>query len=222
MIKVSQARFAYGDRGFQLHATDLDVPRGETVAVIGSSGTGKTTLLNLIAGILLPRSGSIRVDSTELSGLTDPDRRRFRIRRMGLVFQEFELLEYLSVMDNMVLPYRLSNELRLNRDVGERAGVLAEQVGIGDKLHRYPAQLSQGERQRVAVCRALLPNPSVILADEPTGNLDPANRDQVLELMFDYVRSNSATLIAVTHEHEVLDRFDRVLDIANLQEGAAS
>jgi ABC-type lipoprotein export system ATPase subunit len=218
MIEVQGLQFSYPQSDFQLRMPRLEVEHGSTVALIGPSGTGKTTVLSLLAGILVPDTGAVRVNGTPISGLEDRDRRDFRIRTAGLVFQEFELLEYLSVLDNILLPYRISGALALTENVHRRATLLAGQVGIGDKLRRYPGQLSQGERQRAALCRALLPQPPVILADEPTGNLDPANRDRVLELVFDYVRTHEATLIAVTHEHDLLDRFQRVEDVLELQQ----
>jgi putative ABC transport system ATP-binding protein len=222
MVEVSHLEFGYREGAFQLSVPRLSAAPGETLAIIGPSGTGKTTLLSLIAGILVPRSGTVDLDGTTISALSDSMRREFRIQRTGLVFQEFELLEYLSVLDNILLPYRISDALKLDRPVLTRATELAESVDIADKLTRYPRKLSQGERQRVALCRSLLVQPSVILADEPTGNLDPENRDRVLEIVFDYVRTRKATLITVTHEHEILDRFDRVIDISHIQDAAMS
>jgi putative ABC transport system ATP-binding protein len=136
-----------------------------------------------------------------------------------LVFQEFELLEYLTVADNILLPYRINAALRLDGAVRRRAGELAERVGIADKLGRHPRNLSQGERQRVAVCRAVLPRPALVLADEPTGNLDPANKDRVLKILFDYVAETGSTMLAVTHDHDILKRFGRVVDFKGFQEG---
>ena len=219
MIQVSHLQFDYRASAFRLSVDTLSVGSNERVALIGPSGSGKTTLLNLLAGILVPRSGQVRVNQLEVSSLDDRSRREFRLRTTGLVFQEFELLEYLTVLDNILLPYRISGVLELDRKVRERAASLAEQVGIRDQLRRYPRQLSQGERQRVAVCRALLPQPPLVLADEPTGNLDPVNRDHVLQLILDYTAAQQAALVLVTHEHELLPRFDRVLDLAQRQSG---
>jgi len=221
MIQVSQVEFGYRDGGFAISLRALTVQRGERVALIGPSGSGKTTLLSLLAGILVPRSGHVRVNQQEVSSLDDRSRREFRLRTTGLVFQEFELLEYLTVLDNILLPYRISGALTLNGTVHQRSATLAQQVGIADKLRRFPSQLSQGERQRIAVCRALLPQPPVILADEPTGNLDPTNRDRVLGIIFDYVREQQATLVLVTHEHELLSRFDRVVNLVDVAQGGS-
>jgi ABC-type lipoprotein export system ATPase subunit len=212
MIRISELHFRYPEGDFALRVPELTVDRGETVAMIGPSGSGKTTLLSLMAGIRTPASGSIRTADVDLGPLQETRRRDFRIRTIGLVFQEFELLEYLSVLDNILLPYRISRALRLQPQVRERAEELARDVGLGDKLDRYANLLSQGEKQRVAVCRALLADPPLILADEPTGNLDPANKDHVLDILFEYARSREATLVTVTHDHDLLGRFDRVID----------
>jgi putative ABC transport system ATP-binding protein len=132
---------------------------------------------------------------------------------MGLVFQEFELLDYLTVLDNVLLPFRLNPILQLTPEADQRARQLCEDVGLGDKLKRYPAYLSQGERQRVAVCRALVTQPVVIFGDEPTGNLDPVNRDHVMDILFEYSSESGAPLVIVTHDFELLGRFDRTIDV---------
>jgi len=224
MIRISALRFHYGDGDFALHVPELDIARGEAVALIGPSGSGKTTLLNLIAGIETPASGSVRTGGVEVSALDDGARRNFRVGEIGLVFQEFELLEYLDVLDNILLPYRINACLQLDAAVRERAVALARQVGIGDKLGRYARRLSQGERQRAAVCRALVTQPRLLLADEPTGNLDPANKNRVLDILFDYAREEGATLVTVTHDHDLLDRFGRVIDFRSFhaREGGES
>lgn len=163
----------------------------------------------------MPRAGAIVVDGHPLGQLSDAARRRFRLRHIGMIFQEFELIDYLSVRDNIQLPYRLSGELRLDSPVQRRAQQLAHAAGIGDQLDRNVAQLSQGERQRVAICRAVLPNPQLILADEPSGNLDPANTDRVLDLIFHNVAESGASFVCITHKRHYLDRFQRVLDFAD-------
>lgn len=212
MIAICGLRFCYPGSEFTLDIPEFTVASGEKIAVIGPSGAGKTTLLKLIAGIVLPEAGSVQVGGTELRGLDDAARRNFRITRIGFVFQELELLEYLNVFDNIVHTYRINPVLRLDADVRQRACALAEEVGLSGKLRRMPAELSQGERQRAAVCRALLPEPGLILADEATGNLDPENKVRILELLFHAAQQRRASLLAVTHDHELLPRFDRVVD----------
>ena len=159
MIDIENMIFRYGEGDFRLDVPSLQVAGGERVAVVGPSGSGKTTLLNLIAGIAVPQSGAIVTAGHKLAELDDSAVRSFRIEHIGLVFQEFELLEYLNVLDNVLLPYRINRSLKLDAAVRQRAVGLLESVGIGDMLGRYPDRLSQGERQRVAVCRALLVNP---------------------------------------------------------------
>jgi len=212
MINVQSLDFRYPAGDFHLSIADFKIAQGEKVAVIGPSGSGKTTLLNLIAGIIHPKVGTIQVGNVLVDRLNDAQRRRFRITNIGFVFQDFELLEYLSVLDNILHPYRISKALKLSQEVRERATQLAEQMAIADKLKRSVGNLSQGERQRVAICRAMLTNPDLILADEATGNLDPKNKTHILELLFKSVADNKATLLAVTHDHELLPHFDRVVD----------
>ena len=214
LVDISQLSFAYGEGNFRLSINDLSVGLGERVVIIGPSGCGKTTLLHLAAGILLPKQGSIMIDGCQLSGLSDSQRREYRVRNIGLVFQEFELLEYLTVLDNILLPYRITRALRLTNEVIEWATQLAEQLGVADQLSRLPQRLSQGEKQRVAICRALVTSPRLLLADEPTGNLDPANKNRVLELMLRSAAEHNITVMMVTHDHGLLERFDRVCDMS--------
>ncbi len=214
LVDISQLSFAYGEGNFRLSIDDLSVGLGERVVIIGPSGCGKTTLLHLAAGILLPKQGSIMIDGCQLSGLSDSQRREFRVRNIGLVFQEFELLEYLTVLDNILLPYRITRALRLTNEVIERAKQLAEQLGVADQLSRLPQRLSQGEKQRVAICRALVTSPRLLLADEPTGNLDPANKNRVLDLMLQSAAEHNITVLTVTHDHGLLERFERVCDMS--------
>lgn len=217
MVAMEGVRFAYPGRdGFELVINDLVIARGERIACIGPSGIGKTTLVNLIAGILIPTEGSVRVDGETVSQLSDDARRHLRISTIGMVFQEFELLEYLSALDNILLPFHVSNGLKLDSGVRSRADQIASATGISHVLHRRPRRLSQGERQRVAICRALVTNPALILCDEPTGNLDPATANASLDLLFDQVARCDATMLMVTHNHAILDRFDRVIDLGEM------
>jgi len=219
MLTVESLGFAYREGEFRLQIPQFAVAAGEKVAVIGPSGSGKTTLLNLVAGIFVPEQGTVRVGDVPVNSLGDAGRRDFRISNIGFVFQDFELLDYLSVLDNILHPYRITRALKLSREVHQRARDLTEQMGIADKLQRYPQELSQGERQRAAICRALLPRPQLILADEATGNLDPENKERILDLLFESVDQHGATLLAVTHDHDLLPRFDRVVDFHDFRQG---
>lgn len=219
MIELEALRFHYPDGDFSLNIPELHIEQGEKVAVVGPSGSGKTTLLNLVAGIDTPQQGQINVCRMALHELSDALRRDFRITQIGFVFQSFELLDYLNVLDNILHPYRISRALVLNKEVRQRAKSMARQMGLGDMLYRRSDALSQGEKQRAAICRALLPEPQLILADEATGNLDPDNKRLILDLLFDAVDHQGATLLAVTHDHDLLPAFDRVIDFRQFYAG---
>ncbi len=216
MFALAGVRYAYPGGGFGLAVEELAVARGERVACVGPSGCGKTTLVDLIAGIKLPNAGTVHLAGDELSALPDDARRARRITTIGMVFQEFELLDYLSALDNVLLPYHVSRELDLTAAVRERARTLARETGIEHVLTRRPRRLSQGERQRVAVCRALVTEPSLLLCDEATGNLDPATAKTTLDLLFEQAGKRGTAVFLVTHDHGILDRFDRVVDVREL------
>jgi putative ABC transport system ATP-binding protein len=222
MISIQNLEFYYRAGEFRLHIPEFNVSGGEKVAVIGPSGSGKTTLLNLVAGIITPLFGAVNVGDVSVSKLSDAGRRDFRVSNIGFVFQDFELLDYLNVLDNILHPYRITGALKLDKAVRARAEILTQDMGIGDKLKRTPNDLSHGEKQRVAICRALLPRPKLILADEATGNLDPDNKSLILDLLFSAVSDHDATLLAVTHDHELLKRFDRVVDFQEFQNKGAA
>ena len=210
--------------GFAMHIRMLTVARGERIALVGPSGSGKTTLLSLVAGILRPEIGTVRVDGLELGRLGDADVRQFRIGRVGQVFQSFELLDYLSIIENVMLPWYIgqgSQKLGSQADSRRRAHELLEEVGLASRASDRPGRLSQGEQQRVAVCRAMLNQPPLLLADEPTGNLDQANKQMVVDLLLQQAQQQDSTLLMVTHDQSLLGRFDTVLDIRTLSgEGA--
>ena len=216
MISLTNISFQYPDSDFHLELDELSFRSGSKTAVIGPSGFGKTTLLNLISGIYTPQKGSVVVNGKTVNDLNDSERRTFRLINIGFVFQDFKLLEYLKVMDNILLPFRINRVLTLNDVVRNRAKEIASLLSIEDKLSKYPNNLSQGERQRVAICRALLVDPPLILADEPTGNLDPENKKKIMSLLFDYVTDKGSSLITVTHDHELLKGFDRIVDFKEL------
>lgn len=219
MIVVDQLEFRYAAGPFCLEVPELRVAPGEKAALIGPSGSGKTTLAFLIAGILVPQRGQVRVGEMVVSAAADQARRRFRAAHIGFVFQEFELLDYLTVHENILLPYLLHADLPDAAMARDRAAALAKSLGLGDKLQRHPRRLSQGERQRTAICRALVAAPRLVIADEPTGNLDPRTAEVILDLLLREVQSHQATLLMVTHNHALLDRFDRVLDLAAFTPG---
>ena len=213
--------------GFAMHIRMLAVARGERIALVGPSGSGKTTLLSLVAGILRPESGSVKVNGLELSRLGDAAVRQFRIGQVGQVFQSFELLDYLSILENVMLPWYIGQDSSSSKmgkaDCRRRAQTLLEEVGLASRINDRPGQLSQGEQQRVAVCRAMLNHPPLLLADEPTGNLDQANKQTVVDLLLQQAQQNDSTLLMVTHDQSLLERFDTVLDIRSLSsEGVPS
>jgi len=211
MIEARNILFRYAKSSFQLAVDELSVDQGDKLAIVGPSGSGKTTLLNLIAGILVPDEGSIQIGDSEINRLDDATRRTFRVSNIGMVFQQFELLDYLTVLENVRLPFRINPTLKqkTNRDTETE---LLNSVGLGSFAKRYPAQLSRGEQQRVAICRALVTEPKLILADEPTGNLDPVNKRNIMDLLFRETETRNQTLIVVTHDQSLLDDFDRVID----------
>ena len=172
MIHIDQLEFAYPGEEFRLSVPAFHVAAGEKVALTGPSGSGKSTLLSLIAGVLRPTSGQIKVADREVANLSNRESRAFRAQSIGFVFQDFGLLDYLSARDNIFHPYRMCAPLNLDTHVRARADELATKLGVSAQLHRRPGELSQGERQRVAICRALLPEPPVLLADEATGTAD--------------------------------------------------
>ena len=191
------------------------------MAVVGPSGSGKTTLLGLLSGILSPDRGIVNVAGTDLVGLDESNRRHFRLQHIGQVFQTFELLNYLSVAENVMLPYFIEATGASRQQLLIRALELLRDVGLESKAGVRPGELSQGEQQRVAVCRAMLNQPGLLLADEPTGNLDQANKQNVVDLLLDQARQNKSTLLMVTHDHSLLASFSTVLDIRSIAVGQA-
>ncbi|MGO8698939.1 MAG: ABC transporter ATP-binding protein [Limisphaerales bacterium] len=219
MIAIAELEFQFPGSDFRMAIPSLNIAAGERVAIAGPSGSGKTTLLHLIAGILTPARGTVRVRDRALHTLGDAARRAFRVTHIGLVFQNFELVSYLDTFQNIVLPCRLNPALPLTAEREQRAQVLAKQTGIEHRLKYFPHQLSHGEKQRAAICRALLPKPALLLADEPTGNLDPSAKQRVVDLLFQQAQENGATLLMVTHDAEVAARFPRILNCRDFAVG---
>jgi putative ABC transport system ATP-binding protein len=221
MINVKELAFSYRGRGpdkpssFGMRVAEFAVPLGASTALVGPSGSGKTTLLGLIAGTLRADSGSIHVNDQTITDFNDGELGRYRIRNVGQVFQAFELLSYLTVFENVMLPWYIAG--RGNKsNIGKRAADLLLGVGLESKQSAMPGELSQGEQQRVAVCRAMLNNPPVLLADEPTGNLDRENKQNVVDLLVEQANRNNSTLLMVTHDESLLDKFDSVLDMRHV------
>jgi len=194
-----------------LRDLSLSLARGKTAVLMGRSGAGKSTLLNLISGIDLPTSGHISIDGTELTELSETDRTLFRRSNIGFVFQSFNLISTLTVVENVLLPLELAGET--SDDARQRAEEILGRVGLADRTDSFPDRLSGGEQQRVAVARALAHNPLFVLADEPTGNLDYETGQQVLALLDELVRETDTTLLIATHDREALERADRLLHL---------
>jgi putative ABC transport system ATP-binding protein len=192
-----------------LRGIDLDVARGESVAVVGPSGSGKSTLLGLIAGLDAPSEGTVALGGVDLAALDEDGRARLRGERVGFVFQSFHLIPTLTALENVMVPLELAGRA----DAESAARALLARVGLGRRGAHYPAQLSGGEQQRVALARALARGPELVLADEPTGNLDAATGRQVIELLVELHREREATLVLVTHDPAVAGRCGRVIEL---------
>ena len=196
-----------------LRNLNLEVTQGESVAIVGSSGSGKSTLLGLLAGLDNPSSGSVTVEGVPFSGLDEDARAAVRGKLMGFVFQSFQLLSTMTALENVMLPLQLANR----RDAKQIAAETLAKVGLADRLTHYPKQLSGGEQQRVAIARAFAPQPAILFADEPTGNLDIATGERIIELLFSLNQASNSTLILVTHDEKLARRCERVLTLRDGQ-----
>jgi putative ABC transport system ATP-binding protein len=187
-----------------LHPLDLRIEAGTVAAIVGPSGSGKSTLLGLLAGLDNPSTGRIVIDGADITTMSEDDLARFRGRRIGFVFQFFHLLPSLTAYENVRVPLEIAGK----PDPGARADALLSEVGLGPRRHHYPSQLSGGEQQRVAIARALANDPAILLADEPTGNLDSGTGHQVIDLLLDVNRHRKTTVVLVTHDPELASRAD--------------
>lgn len=211
-VELHDLQFSHPGSRYGIHLPELSLATGQTLAVVGPSGCGKTTFLNLLSALLRPDAGHILVGDTRLDTLSRQQAQHYRAQTIGYIFQDFGLLDYLSARDNILHPFRIVPGRRITQELREEVDTLARDLGIFEQLSRRPARLSHGERQRVAICRAMVSRPALMLADEPTGNLDPDSASRVMEILFSARKRLEATLIMVTHDHGLLDRFDRVLD----------
>ncbi|MCS4293232.1 putative ABC transport system ATP-binding protein [Comamonas sp. BIGb0152] len=193
-----------------LRDVDFSIAQGETVAIVGASGSGKSTLLSILAGLDTPSVGTVRVTGQDIFALSEDDRAALRARTMGFVFQNFQLMGNLTALENVMLPLELAGQ----RDARKQATAMLERVGLGQRLSHYPKLLSGGEQQRVALARAFVVQPAVLLADEPTGSLDFATGEAVMQLVMDLNREAGTTLIMVTHDRAIAAQCQRVITIA--------
>jgi lipoprotein-releasing system ATP-binding protein len=219
-IRARGLRKVYRDAGREvevLRRVDLDIAGGELVAIVGPSGSGKTTLLNVLGGLDRPDEGSVEVGGTRLGDLDRDRLATFRNRTIGFVFQFHQLLPDFTALENVMLPGRIAGQSA--REAAQRARELLGEVGLDDRLEHYPAELSGGEQQRVAMCRALFLQPPLLLADEPTGNLDPATGRRVFELLVELHERHRMTAVLVTHNPEVAERCAKIW---RLDEGVLS
>jgi len=192
-----------------LDDVSLAVGAGESIAVVGASGAGKSTLLALLAGLDEPTAGAVWLEGTELSALDEDGRAEARARHVGFVFQSFHLIPSLTALENVMLPLELAGRA----DARAAAREVLKQVGLESRLGHYPRQLSGGEQQRVAIARAFVTKPSVLFADEPTGNLDTTTGARVIQLLFDLNRATGTTLVLVTHDRAIAERCNRVIEM---------
>jgi putative ABC transport system ATP-binding protein len=201
-----------GDRVLEvLKPFDLQVPKGQVLAIMGPSGSGKSTLLGLIAGLDNPSGGSIQIDGQEITGLSEDQLALLRGQKLGIVFQSFNLIPNLTAEENVSLPLELTGIY--DGDPTARARELLAAVGLDERRHHYPVQLSGGEQQRVAIARAFAPRPALLLADEPTGNLDSATGETIIALMLRLNREQGTTLVMVTHDPDLAARTDRTVHL---------
>ncbi len=192
-----------------LAGIELEINAGESLAIVGASGSGKTTLLGILAGLDLPSAGQVFLAERELTALDEEDRARLRGEHVGFVFQSFQLLGSLTALENVMLPA----ELRGDADAEAEAIGVLDKVGLRDRIGHYPRQLSGGEQQRVAIARAFASKPTVLFADEPTGNLDTKTGQKIIDLIFELNQEFNTTLVLVTHDDRIADRCNRIVEI---------
>lgn len=208
-LQVTDLRFAYSGEGFCVQVPRLELAAGKALALAGPSGAGKSTLLRLLTGLLTPASGQVRLGSAQIDAMNQEDRRAFRLKHVGLVFQDFALLDYLTVTENILLPHQFCGDVATTART--KMHELTERLHIDQYLNKRVSQLSQGERQRVAVARALVHEPQFVFADEPTASLDPARGRIVVDMLLEDTRKRGACLVMVTHDPNLLPFFDQTV-----------
>ena len=216
IIKIDSVRFYWSKKNsFKIFVPNFEINKGEKVLLLGESGSGKTTLLSLICGFLNPLSGSISINGSTINKLSSKTKDEHRADNIGIIFQQFNLLPYANVIDNIVLPLYFSKVRSANvTNQRESALNLCKQLRLPDDIDQYKASsLSVGQQQRVAVARALIGNPSLVIADEPTSSLDTDAQQIFLDLMFEQISNNKSTLLMVSHDKSLAERFDRLIDI---------
>lgn len=212
VIDLKNVNLKLGSGASAVHVlkdVDIEIDAGEAIGIVGPSGSGKTTLLMVLAGLERAETGTVRVAGAELGSMSEDDVAQFRGRNIGFVFQSFHLIANMSALENVAVPLELAGE----ENAFERARVELEAVGLGHRLTHYPGQLSGGEQQRVAVARALVPRPKILIADEPTGNLDSETGQQITELIFSKQKERGMTFVLVTHDPSLAEACDRTMNV---------
>lgn len=220
MIKLNDIEMTYNDNGQKITALKLkklEIEEGKQIAFVGASGSGKTTLFNLISGMIVPTNGKVEVNDINIAALEEEERDLFRANHIGYIFQDFNLFNEFTVMQNVILPLSFSN-VYTKKEMIEMAKKVLKEVGIDGKENQKVKTLSGGEKQRVAIARSIINAPDIILADEPTGNLDYKNGVKVMEILTKVAKEKKATLIVITHNNSQLDMFDEVVDVEKLND----
>lgn len=212
ILKITGVEKTYTSGNKQLtvlHDISFDVERGQTFSIVGPSGSGKTTLLGLCAGLDQPNAGTVELCGQNLNDLNEDQRAQLRNKEVGFIFQNFQLLPTLTALENVSVPL----ELQGNKEATHKSKILLEKVGLADRMHHYPSQLSGGEQQRVALARAFANSPSILFADEPTGNLDEETGEKVIQLLFDLNKENGTTLVIISHDLDLANRTQHILKL---------
>lgn len=220
MIQLRDIEMKYEDNGQEILALKLkklNIEEGKQVAFIGASGSGKTTLFNLISGMIVPTKGTVEVNDLEITSLKESERDLFRANHIGYIFQDFNLFNEFTVLQNVILPLSFSKAYD-KKEMNDMAKQVLKEVGMAEKINQKVKTLSGGEKQRVAIARSIINSPDIILADEPTGNLDYKNGAKIMDILTKIAREKKATLIVITHNNSQLDMFDEIMDIEKMNE----